>query len=101
VVHGLGVKIRLAQFSPIPGTTAWQRAVELGMPENIDLLCTNNSIFARQWGEEYFDLQQKFHLFARVLNYAIDLNLPLSGKSSFMQKGGCFDFFHGIAAEFI
>ena len=48
-VHGLGVKIRLAQFSPIPGTNDWQNAVVLGMDSHIDLINTNTSFFARQY----------------------------------------------------
>ncbi|MFQ5824230.1 MAG: hypothetical protein ACE5JB_09265 [bacterium] len=36
-VHTQGVKIRLAAFSPIPGTVEWARAVkECGFPENAD-----------------------------------------------------------------
>jgi len=88
LVHGLGVKLNLAQFSPIPGTTAWQDAVTLGMEPDIDLIYTNNSIFARQWGEEYYQTQVKLQLLARVLNYAIDLNLPLSGTNSLIRKMG-------------
>lgn len=88
-VHSLGVKIRLAQYSPIPGTVEWQKAVDSGMDENIDLICTNSSLFARQWGEEYYSLQRQFHQFAKVLNYAVDLDLTLNGEKAFFKS----DFF--------
>ena len=84
-VHGLGVKIRLAQFSPIPGTKDWQHAVELGMDNQIDLVNTNSSIFAKQWGAEYYQKQRDFHQFAKVLNYANDLNLTLTGLKPFLN----------------
>ena len=85
-VHSLGVKIRLAQFSPIPGTADWQKAIRFGMDEKIDLICTNSSVFAMQWGEEYYSRQQQFHQFVKVLNYAVDLNLTLNGKNAFLKS---------------
>ncbi len=85
-VHGLGVKIRLAQFSPIPGTVDWQNSVMQGMSENINLLSTNSSFFSLQWGEEYYQIQQKFHHLSRVLNYAVDLDTLLSGSSSLQKR---------------
>jgi len=84
-VHGLGVKIRLAQFSPIPGTKDWWNAVDAGMDENIDLVCTNSSIFAQQWGENYYQKQREFHQFVKILNYTVDLDLTLSGPKSFLN----------------
>ena len=45
-VLSLGVKVRTASFSPIPGTREWRRAVdEYGLEEEIDPLLTNNTIF--------------------------------------------------------
>jgi len=45
-VHNLGLQIRLASFSPIPGTLEFSRAVELGLIEaDIDPLLTNKTIF--------------------------------------------------------
>ncbi len=81
-VHGLGVKIRLAQFSPIPGTKDWQNSIRSGMKKNIDVLATNSSVFSKQWGEEYYQTQQKFHHLSRVLNYSVDLGITLSGEDA-------------------
>ncbi len=48
-VHSQGVKIRLAVFSPIPGTVEWQRAKQYSdYPENADPLLANNSIIPIQ-----------------------------------------------------
>jgi radical SAM superfamily enzyme YgiQ (UPF0313 family) len=45
--HRLGVQVRPAQFSPIPGTEEWQRAVEEGLvPACADPLLHNNSVYA-------------------------------------------------------
>jgi len=48
-VLGLGIKVSLASFSPIPGTPYWQEIVKSGaFPSNGDPLLTNNSIFPLQ-----------------------------------------------------
>ncbi len=45
-VHNLGLQVRLASFSPLPGTLEFSRAVELGLiPADIDPLLTNKTIF--------------------------------------------------------
>jgi radical SAM superfamily enzyme YgiQ (UPF0313 family) len=44
--HGLGIQVRLAQFSPIPGTAEWASAVRAGcIPADADPLLHNNSIY--------------------------------------------------------
>ena len=48
-VHNLGVKVRLASFSPIQGTKEFQRSVEMEFIDaNVDPLLTNKSIFPLQ-----------------------------------------------------
>jgi len=52
--HNLGVQVRTAQFSPIPGTAEWARAVERGrIAADADPLLHNNSIYpcadAAEW----------------------------------------------------
>jgi len=46
VVFGLGIRVSLASFSPIPGTKSWDEAVKAGLlaPDS-DPLLTNNSVF--------------------------------------------------------
>ena len=44
--HDLGVQVRTAQFSPIPGTAEWAQAVESGfIAPDTDPLLHNNSIY--------------------------------------------------------
>ena len=51
-VHDCGIQVRLAQYTPIPGTIEWQRAAtEYGFDPNLDPLSHNNSIFPLQTDE--------------------------------------------------
>ena len=44
--HSLGIKVRLASFSPIPGTVDHDRAVKQGLyPENADPLLSNKTLY--------------------------------------------------------
>jgi hypothetical protein len=44
--HGLGVQVRTAQFSPIPGTQDWAAAVAAGdISADADPLLHNNSVY--------------------------------------------------------
>jgi len=52
--HGLGVQVRTAQYSPIPGTKEWTRAVAWGqIAAGVDPLAHNNSVYpcadAERW----------------------------------------------------
>jgi hypothetical protein len=56
--HRLGVQVRAAQFSPIPGTEEWQRAVEAGfIPADADPLLHNNSVYSCADAESCADAQ--------------------------------------------
>ncbi|MFN3740939.1 MAG: B12-binding domain-containing radical SAM protein, partial [Thermodesulfovibrionales bacterium] len=45
-LKSLDVRIHLTEFSPIPGTPLWNEMVTSGIiPEDMDLLLTNNSVF--------------------------------------------------------
>lgn len=45
-VFGLGIRVSLASFSPIPGTKSWEEAVEKGfLSPDADPLLANNSTF--------------------------------------------------------
>jgi len=47
-LKALGVKIKLTEFSPVPGTKCWEELKSMGtITEDIDPLLTNNSVFAR------------------------------------------------------
>ena len=45
-VYGLGIKVSLSSFSPIPGTQSWSDAVDQGiLTPDADPLMTNNTYF--------------------------------------------------------
>ncbi len=72
-VAKLGTKVRLTSFSPIPGTLDWQRCVDLfNMPEDIDPILTNNTIYPLNRPDFTFEMFQRFRELEKVLNYSID-----------------------------
>ena len=78
LVHQLGVKIRLAQFSPIPGTVEWKRAEKIGLiDEKTDLLWTNNTVFGYRVGENHRKHLEVMARLVKVLNHAVELETNL------------------------
>ena len=74
-VNNLGVKVRLASFSPIPGTLEFDRAVESDFIEkDIDPLLTNNSIFPLKTSGVNIDINQKIKTVANKLNRSAEEN---------------------------
>ncbi len=68
-VHEKGVKIRLAVFSPIPGTVDWQRAQsQFGFPKDADPLLSNNSVLSIRPPGTTFHTFEKLSLLAKHLN---------------------------------
>lgn len=73
-VHSLGVQVRFAYFSPIPGTAEWKRAVEeFGFPPEADPLLHNNSLLI-------FLTPQERERFQRLKIMAERLNGELLGR---------------------
>jgi hypothetical protein len=104
-VHAQGVKIRLAAFSPIPGTLEWDRAVkECGFPENADPLLSNNSILPVKPKGTTFKTFEKVSLLAKHLNMEIanktidrhTNSLVKHLKSHFSQE----EFSHSVSVAF-
>jgi radical SAM superfamily enzyme YgiQ (UPF0313 family) len=72
-VHSIGVKIRLASFSPIPGTPDFDRSVAEGLfPKNADPLLTNKTIFPLHRSLKSYIRFNKIRQFTNVLNYAVE-----------------------------
>ncbi|MCD6594913.1 radical SAM protein [bacterium] len=68
-VHSLGAKIRLASFSPIHGTREFQKAVRMSyIPENIDPLLTNKSIYPLAKNSAEIEQFQLLRTMAKKLN---------------------------------
>lgn len=71
-VHTLGVGIRLAAFSPIPGTVDFDRAVERGdIARDADPLLTNNSILPIRLPGAKLNSYYALAQFAKELNAAL------------------------------
>jgi radical SAM superfamily enzyme YgiQ (UPF0313 family) len=74
--HSLGIIVRLAFFSPIPGTLEFRRAVASGLiPEDVDPLITNKSIFMLSTGLYDGESFRKVTDFAQALNELARRNL--------------------------
>jgi radical SAM superfamily enzyme YgiQ (UPF0313 family) len=85
-INDLGLMIRLASFSPIPGTVEFERAVAGGLiPADIDPLLTNKTIFPLQHGKEAFETYRKVRVFAQLLNDAACKNLRLFSDQPFPE----------------
>jgi radical SAM superfamily enzyme YgiQ (UPF0313 family) len=75
-LNNLGVQIKLASFSPIPGTLDFNRAVESGrISEDIDPLLTNKTIFPLSDDKINYHTFKKIRAFGQVLNFAAQKNL--------------------------
>lgn len=81
-VHNLGVQVRLASFSPIPGTVEFERAVKARLiDENIDPLLTNKSIFPLKNEENSYDVYRQVRSFTQVLNEAVKRGARIFGDN--------------------
>jgi len=66
--HRLGVPVRTAQFSPIPGTREWARAVAAGdVPADADPLLHNNSAYPCAEGKDWDALKVRIREGNRAL----------------------------------
>lgn len=78
--NNLGIQVRLASFSPIPGTKDYQRAIENGfLPENPDPLITNKTVIP------LFRTREAFHRFQTVSQFATMLNEGVKRGVTFFQ----------------
>lgn len=77
-VHNLGVLVRLASFSPIPGTEEFDRAVERNqISADIDPLLTNKTIFPLKNEQFSYGMFRKLRTFSQILNEAARRDLLL------------------------
>jgi radical SAM superfamily enzyme YgiQ (UPF0313 family) len=67
--NSLGIQIRLSSFSPIPGTTDYQRAIDNGQfPADADPLLTNKTVIPLERSLAAYQKFQTVSDFARQLN---------------------------------
>lgn len=82
-VNNLGVRIKLASYSPIPGTLDFQRAVDAGMIQpDIDPLLTNKTIFPLKNTDLDYDTFRKVRIFGQLLNEGAEKDLRLFGNNA-------------------
>ncbi|MFC1726428.1 B12-binding domain-containing radical SAM protein [candidate division KSB1 bacterium] len=83
---GNGVKIRLASFSPIPGTRDFEKAIKSGLiDKDIDPLLLNSSVFPLQrkgFTKTDFENIKKI---AIMLNYSVDLGINITRNKKFID----------------
>jgi radical SAM superfamily enzyme YgiQ (UPF0313 family) len=71
-VNNLGVQVRLASYSPIPGTKDFDRAVKAGfISAHSDPLLTNNSIFPLSRSQYDYESFRKLRILSQILNEAV------------------------------
>ncbi|MBN2709119.1 MAG: radical SAM protein [Calditrichaceae bacterium] len=77
-VHNLGVQVKLASFSPIPGTKEFDKAVEAGLiDKEIDPLLTNKTIYPLRNKGLSYETYRKVRSFTQVLNDAAKRSLKI------------------------
>jgi hypothetical protein len=89
-VHNLGVQVRLASYSPIPGTKDFQRAVtQQCIKEDADPLLMNKSIFPLISDKSDYEKYRQVRVFTQMLNEAASRDLLMfkdSGIGSTIRK---------------
>jgi radical SAM superfamily enzyme YgiQ (UPF0313 family) len=84
--NSLGIQVRLASFSPIPGTRDYERAIENGfLPENPDPLISNKTVIPLFCTREAY---QRFHTisqFASMLNEGVKRGVTFFQPREFRQ----------------
>ncbi len=95
-VHSVGIRIKLASYSPIPGTPDFEKSVRDSLfPEKADPLLTNKSIFPLYRTAEAIEKFSHVRQLANVLNYAVERNVnffgsPELGRSLYKMTGKLF-----------
>ncbi|NTV84754.1 MAG: B12-binding domain-containing radical SAM protein, partial [Bacteroidales bacterium] len=94
-VHSLGIKIRLASFSPIPGTIDHDRAVKDGLfPAEADPLLTNKTIFPLFRTTAAYEQFQRIRQLVRAMNESVEQGSRRYGseeiKNAFQTITGTF-----------
>ncbi len=81
-----GIKVRLAAFSPIPGTIEWERAITSGeLSSDADLLITNKTLLPLRSKNFSFDVVNELKKFANIINYASDIEINMFRGSNISE----------------
>lgn len=83
---GLGTRVKLTTYSPIPGTLDWERSIQRGLiSPDIDPLLTNDSVFPLARPEFPYEMFQQIKSLSKVLNYGLDHGVNFFDKSEFAR----------------
>jgi radical SAM superfamily enzyme YgiQ (UPF0313 family) len=87
-VHSLGAGIRLAAFSPIPGTVEFERAVTRGeLAREADPLLTNNSILPIRLPNAPYETYAQINALSKELNrHLLKTGRPLDSRGDLYQR---------------
>jgi hypothetical protein len=86
-INNLGIRLRLASYSPIPNTQDFKRACAAGIiTADIDPLLTNKTIFPLQRSESDYEMFNKLRSFSHLLNDACRRHLAPFADSDFGQS---------------
>jgi molybdenum cofactor biosynthesis enzyme MoaA len=83
-INNLGIQLRMASYSPIPGTKDFERACSDGLiNSDIDPLLTNKTIFPLHQSSQDFNTFSQVRAFARLLNDACRKNFAPFANTPF------------------
>ncbi len=87
-VHALGVGIRLAAFSPIPGTVEYERAVARGeLSRHADPLLANNSILPIRLPNVAYETYDRINRLSKDLNaHLLKTGRPLDSMGDLYKR---------------
>ncbi len=84
--NSLGIQVRLASFSPIPGTKDFERAIENGfLPPNPDPLITNKTVIPLFRTREAYERFKVVSQFANILNEGVKRGVTFFQPQEFRQ----------------
>ena len=84
--NSMGIQVRLASFSPIPGTKDYDRAIENGyLPENPDPLITNKTVIPLYRTVEAYQRFRTVSQFANMLNDGVKRGVSFFQPQEFRQ----------------
>ncbi|TKJ28970.1 radical SAM protein [bacterium (candidate division B38) B3_B38] len=91
-IHRLGARVKLASFSPIPGTAEWERAVrEYHLDPDADPLLLNNSCYPIRNAELDYNLYGELRSYSNTLNEALETGRHPSPLWEASERGEPFD----------
>ncbi|MFZ0391073.1 MAG: radical SAM protein [Calditrichia bacterium] len=85
-VNSLGIKVRLASYSPIPGTPDFRQALLRGLfPQDADPLLANKTIYPLYRSREAYEIFRQVRQFTEILNQGAEREISLLNISSLRQ----------------